>query len=295
MKIAPILVLASLSFKALACDVSLDTFYGQLREASFYENDPYLEPAPANMTEKEFYRTIQKFQKIYTPIFATRGWDFKIVASWKDPKKNASAAKEKKQRLVYLSGGYARERFMSHDAYLTVICHEIGHHLGGFPLKQMWWATTEGQADYYSTLKCMKTFLKFDPQNKRTALALDLPKEIKTLCRSQYRQDDDYWICLRSAKAAEDYGKMQQFLATNGRPKDIVSLLKQDTSKPEWTYEHHPEAQCRVDTKLQGALCNVDEKIMMNDKDERQGSCHQTRGHTLGVRPSCWFISKILN
>ncbi len=293
MKISFLIILATFALKALACDVNLDNFYGQLREASLYENDPYLEPAPANMTEKEFKQIIDKVLKIYTPYFKNRGWDFEIVASWKDPLQNAKAAKEKNKRLLYLSGGYAREKYMSHDAYLTVICHEIGHHLGGFPLKQKWWATTEGQADYYSTLKCMKNILKYDPKNKQIATSLKLPQEIKSLCRSQYKKDDDYYICLRSAKASEDYGKMTQMLDSNGRPKDIVSLLKRDTFRPDWTYEHHPEAQCRVDTKLQGALCNIDERIMMNDLDERQGACHQTKGNILGVRPSCWFISKI--
>lgn len=95
---------------------------------------------------------------------------------------------------------------MTPDAYLSVICHEIGHHFDGFP-KQIGssWSSFEGQADYFSTLKCMKEVLKRDPENEAVALALDLPSEVKKQCKFQFPKDIDFNICLRLAKAAEEH------------------------------------------------------------------------------------------
>jgi hypothetical protein len=43
-----------------------------------------------------------------------------------------------------------------------IICHELGHHVGGFPFVSGtpfggYWAATEGQSDYYSTQVCART------------------------------------------------------------------------------------------------------------------------------------------
>ncbi len=54
-------------------------------------------------------------------------------------------------------GGMINHALMTKEAFWLLLCHEIGHFLGGAPLKsRTGWSSTEGQADYYSSLKCAK-------------------------------------------------------------------------------------------------------------------------------------------
>lgn len=43
--------------------------------------------------------------------------------------------------------------------FLFTYCHELGHFLGGAPKKPNSWASTESQADYWSTRKCLTALL----------------------------------------------------------------------------------------------------------------------------------------
>lgn len=285
-------VLLASSSLSLACPVSADQFATKLKRVALLELNPSIStPESPIITEKEFYNVVNKVLKVYNTFFTAQGRSLKISASWKDQELNAYAAQEGKESWIHLSGGYAQAPYMSRDAYYTVICHELGHHLGGFPRKESSFASTEGQADYYSTAKCMKVILKFDPQNRRIAESLKIPPQIKALCRKEHRTQDDYYVCLRSVKAAEDYGRMSYFMKNKKNPETVVNLLLRDTNITHKTFPYHPEPQCRLDTKLEGALCNLNERLYFGEKDETQGACHKNKGHSVGMRPACWFAS----
>ncbi len=245
-----------------------------------------------NISKKEFLRIIERVKKIYVPIFRDLDMNFKIEYLWEDKQLNAFAGMSGPDRFILLYGGYARQKLMTPDAYLSVVCHEIGHHLGGFPKKMnSTWSSSEGQADYFSTLKCMKEVLESDPENSPMADALNLPDDIKLQCRSQFNGDDQYNICLRSSKAAEDYGKVIANILVPGSEKNI-SLMTPADELTFVTNLRHPSAQCRVDTKFQGALCNVSPLISLDDEDETIGSCNVSDFSILGKRPACWFVNR---
>lgn len=283
----------AVSLDSLACAIDSNQFYNivsyakkneRLKKSSFHTF--------SIITEKEFYDFISKVEQVYSLEFKKLKRNLKIHASWSDNGLNAYASQVGKDSLLYLSGGYARTRFMTRDAYYTVICHELGHHLGGFPKQKIpvvRWSSAEGQADYYSTAKCMKTLLRGDFLNKKIAQSILLPKKIKKLCREQFQSQDDYFVCLRSAKAAEDYGQMMYYLKYNEEPFNFVNLEFKDQSEVLKTSYTHPEPQCRLDTKLEGALCNVSELVSFSNKEELTGSCHKILNHTIGIRPACWF------
>lgn len=282
------LILLSSSLSSYACPISADQFVQNHQRVANIEARA-ASPASPILTEKEFYKFRDNLLKEFSPNFARIGRVLKIDASWKDPELNAYAAQKGNESWIYLSGGYARAAYMSRDAYYTVVCHELGHHLGGFPRKNGTWASAEGQADYYSTAKCMKQMMKFDPNNRRLAQTLKLPAEIKQLCRKAHKTEDDYFVCLRSAKAAEDYGQMIQYRRTNQDPTQSVNLMLRDPRQVTQTNINHPEAQCRLDTKLEGALCNIHERVTFNANEEEQGACTPSKGYQVGVRPACWF------
>ena len=245
-----------------------------------------------NISKKEFLRIIDRVKKIYVPIFRDLEMNFKIEHLWEDKQQNAFAGMSGTDRFILLYGGYARQKLMTPDAYLSIVCHEIGHHLGGFPRKMnSTWSSSEGQADYFSTLKCMKEVLQRDPQNSPLADALDLPEQIKTQCRSQFSDKDQYNICLRSSKAAEDYGKVIANILAPGSERKI-SLMTPADELTFVTNLRHPTAQCRADTKFQGALCNVSPLISLDDEDETIGTCNLSDFNILGNRPACWFVHR---
>jgi len=67
-------------------------------------------------------------------------------------------------------GGLARHETMTPDGFATVVCHELGHHLGGVPKKFSWfgnsWASNEGQADYFGIMKCLRKMFEHEDNVK---------------------------------------------------------------------------------------------------------------------------------
>lgn len=245
----------------------------------------------SNISRAEFKRMIDLVKKIYSPIFKRQDLTFRIESNWEDKQVNAFAGVRGKDRYILVYGGYARHPLMTKDAFLSVICHEIGHHLGGFPKKNSSsWSSSEGQADYFSTLKCMKLALKEDENNARVTENLNLPADVLKLCKAQFPKADDYQICLRSAQAAEDHGRVLADLSK--QDPFSVSLITPDPNRVETTNLKHPGTQCRVDTKLAGALCNVSPLMALDNDDETIGTCHFNNFHILGNRPDCWFSHK---
>lgn len=263
----------------------------QARLMHMNNNNDQDEDDGSNINKKEFNKLIDSVKKVYQPIFKRSRMNFKIETGWEDKQVNAFAGVRGQDRYILIYGGYARHKLMTKDAFLSVICHEIGHHLGGFPRKQNSpWSSSEGQADYFSTLKCMKEVLKNAEDNEEVALALNLPEEVKKNCRFQYPKDSDYYICLRSAQAAEDHGRVisDLTLLTNTE----VSLMTPSVEVRATTNLQHPSPQCRVDTKYQGALCNVPTSASLDGEDEMKGACHLNNFNILGNRPACWFVHK---
>ena len=269
--------------KANQIQIDQQHFFGQQRDDVNEDS---------NISKKEFNKILDTVKKVYGPIFKSQRMNFRIESQWEDKQVNAFAGTRGTDRYILLYGGYARHKMMTKDAYLSVVCHEIGHHLGGFPKKNAHtWSSSEGQADYFSTLKCMKEVLRDDEDNKESALALDRPDEVKKQCRFQYANTNDYYICLRSSKAAEEHGKVIDDLDSKGASSD-VSLLTPSNYVVSDSNLKHPDAQCRVDTKYQGALCNVSTKIALDDLDEAIGTCTFNNFNILGNRPACWFVHK---
>lgn len=244
----------------------------------------------SHISKKDFNRLIDSVKKVYIPIFKKQHLNFRIESQWDDNQMNAYAGVRGYDRFILLTGGYARHKFMTKDAFLTVICHEVGHHLGGFPKKSTNpWSSSEGQADYFSTLKCMKEVLKGDDENQKIAESLSLPEDVKKECKFQFPFADDYRICLRSAQAAEDHGRVIADIDSKGHDSD-VSLLTPAAEVVRSTNLKYPSAQCRLDTKYQGALCNVLASRKLDDDDETKGTCHFNNFHIVGNRPACWFV-----
>ena len=71
---------------------------------------------------------------------------------------NANASQRGRTWIVNMYGGLARRPEITPDGFAMVLCHELGHHMGGFPFVSGW-AANEGQSDLFATLSCGRILL----------------------------------------------------------------------------------------------------------------------------------------
>lgn len=83
--------------------------------------------------------------------------DLLITLESMNPRVNAEINKNGDVISISVLGGMLNHPNIDTNSFLLLLCHEIGHFLGGPPLKSRGgWSSTEGQADYFSTLNCIK-------------------------------------------------------------------------------------------------------------------------------------------
>lgn len=74
-----------------------------------------------------------------------------------NPGINAEIIKSGSGPVIKVLGGMLKHPEMNKHALTLLLCHELGHYLGGPPLKSRnGWSSTEGQADYYSGETCAR-------------------------------------------------------------------------------------------------------------------------------------------
>ncbi|MGE3611756.1 MAG: hypothetical protein AB7I27_19360 [Bacteriovoracaceae bacterium] len=286
----------SLSGLALAC--SIDGKSGFLPENEMYI-PAHMKGLNGGINEAQFNSAIDKVEHIYAPIVANHGAKLKIERNWDDGTVNAYATQTGKTWTVAMFGGLARYYTTTEDAMSLVVCHELGHHLGGAPKKGdnsggWWggqtggahdWASNEGQADYFATLKCLrKAFI--NDNNVAIAKTLNAPKTLVDACTKQNKSDKiEAALCVRMGMAGKSvsdlFSTLSKLPETKFETPDAKVVSKTD--------DDHPKAQCRLDTYFQGSLCDKNMNEDVSDSDETKGTCNLATGDKIGNRPLCWF------
>ncbi len=256
------------------------------------ENDLSIPADSKNLTgisQNEFNAVIDKLEAIYAPIVAEMGGKLTINRKWEDATVNANATRLGGW-MVNMYGGLARHPSITSDGFALVLCHEIGHHLGGAPkVRNLFnrWASNEGQADYFATLKCLRqAFLNDD--NASIVRTLNAPATLVNACAKAWTNKDDRNICVRNGMAGASVAGLFAALRNQAEAK----FETPDTNVVRKTDDAHPAHQCRLDTYLQGALCEKSFNEEVSQKDEVKGTCHGSTGHKAGLRPLCWFKPK---
>jgi len=236
------------------------------------------------LSEAVYNKVIDKVSQVYTPIVAHYGGQLSIQKLWNDGTVNAYAERQGSLFVVKMMGGLARHPAMTADGLTLVACHEVGHHIGGVPRYAGQWAGSEGQSDYFATLKCMRhVFMNED--NQSIVRELNVPSSVEQKCRRLFSTDSDYFICQRSAMAGQSGANLFASLSGVQTP----NFETPDASVVSSSYEKHPAAQCRLDTYYQGSICGVDEDTEIGQNDPNTGTCNRPHGDTEGIRPLCWY------
>lgn len=236
------------------------------------------------MTQYQFNQIIDSVEKYYVPIVKQLGATLIINRKWSDATVNAQAYQQGDSWYVDMFGGLARRPEITFDGFAMVLCHEIGHHLGGFPFVESW-AADEGQSDYFAMHGCAKEIWKNDDN-----VVENVDSFAKNLCDNNFDQDLPVNLCYREMNAAFSLATL---LGTLGGEK-TVSFTTPDKKIVRSTNHSHPKAQCRLDTYVAGTLCNEkwnNEVIPQTEKESGNYLClnKSVDGNDIQSRPRCWF------
>ncbi len=265
---------------SLACDGGMNFKNSpSIPENSLYAND---------MTEKEFKTTLKNFEAFFSPaIDNEHNRELIIFGSWASNTVNAYAEQGDKKVMITVYGGLARHKAITNDGLVATLCHELGHHFGGYPKKTTnRWSSAEGQADYYATMKCLRRIWE-KADNKLALQNRVIPAHLSSECSNTFKDEKSRLLCERMGLAGLSISLMIQDLDHDSiepkfhTPDDLVVRA---------INYMHPYAQCRLDTYFQGAICSVPQSIEFDDDDERIGACHSHHGDVRGLRPRCWFV-----
>ena len=278
------LMATTLTFsQAFSCDSLGKSGFAPENNMKIYAGDK----AANNMTKELFLEAIGRVSSVYAPIVAERGAKLIMNNRWDDATVNASAQQSGKNWTVNMYGGLARHPLVTVDGFMMVVCHELGHHIGGAPKKAGFggaWASNEGQSDYWAGLKCMRRVLEND-DNIAIVSKMEIDAEAASKCESIYANESEVALCKRISMAGKSLAMLLGDLGGNSN----VNFTTPDASVVSRTYDAHPAAQCRLDTYFQGTLCD---KAILDDvdaKDATKGVCIKKDGFEFGTRPLCWY------
>lgn len=250
---------------------------------------PVGSPQAKGIDETQFNRVLDTVQRLYAPEVAARGGVLQINRLWTNETVNASAQQTGNKYILNMYGGLARHAAITMDGFALVVCHELGHHLGGAPQKAGWygntWASNEGQSDYYANLKCLRRVFA-DPGASAFTRATDDNEVAVKACEAAFANPDDQDICIRNTKAGKSVAAL--FMALHNE----TVAPRFDTPDPKVVtamFDSHPATQCRLDTYLQGSVCTQPISAPLSDSDPAVGTCTRSGGFNTGFRPLCWY------
>lgn len=258
----------------------------------------------ANMTEQDFNNIINNIINYYKPIVTARGARLVSNNLWSDPTVNASAQQSGTTWIINMYGGLARRAEVTPDGFAMVVCHELGHHLGGFPFYgDTDWAASEGQSDYFATQSCAREIWR-NQTTENARFRATVGEFEKNKCDAAWNKVEDQDLCYRASAAGLSLATLLGALRSGA---NVPRFNTPDPRKVSSTYTGHPDAQCRLDTYFSGALCGVNfDKNQIPGRNTSGGqttqnaeltasasSCMTAAGYNTGVRPLCWFKPKL--
>jgi hypothetical protein len=269
--------------QAFGCDVHGKTGFMPENKLNISKDDKDTN----GMTKEKFLAIINRVFTNYSPIVKAKGATLQMINKWDDGTVNASADRTDSNWHVNMYGGLARHPLVTDDGFLLVVCHETGHHLGGAPKFGGFgntWASNEGQADYFGSLKCMKRILAND-DNQAIVAKMTIDPDAKNNCEMVYKSGDDIALCERIAMAGKSLAKLLADLGGSS----TVAFNTPDKAVVIQTINSHPQAQCRLDTYFSGSLCDKAFSDDVSDTSPIDGTCIKKDGHSVGTRPLCWY------
>lgn len=267
----------------------------------------------AGITKGKAESIIEKVKSIYVPYALSKGnRKLEIKLKWNVKEFGGQAGTRRGIKVVQIAGGTAEHSVMNADSFALIVCHEVGHHYGGLPLKYnlergITDVTAEGVSDYFAISKCLRKVFASD-NNVAIARTLNAPEIVVRRCSQTWRTEEEIALCMRTAMAGLVAVRATE--ANKGIGPTAFFNTPSNDRVVESNIIKHPKLQCRLDTYLQASLCNKghdldpttrreqDPKFTTNfpfpikgitKEDVDQGYCARSEGYVDGVRPRCWY------
>lgn len=171
------------------------------------------------------------------------------------------------------------------DAYAKILCHELGHILGGTAANEQPEGvkiSPEGGSDYFAGAVCLKKLFKAYPP---TAPIIAAPEVIMN-CSLQYSDFSEQQICQRIAMAGYDFFKVFRASLMKSVPEikhEKFYSVPDFKNKDLGFYDFYPSFQCRNEIVSAGAYCTTSQALW--EKGEKNWHC----ASGLGSRPRCFL------
>ncbi|MBK27170.1 MAG: hypothetical protein CME70_24415 [Halobacteriovorax sp.] len=200
--------------------------------------------------------------------------DLIIEVEFKDdlslPSAYANWKVKKKVGLIKISNKLLKLNSLDRKSFASIICHEIGHFLGGTPYVRVKKGTgifsfannypnmsAEGQADFFSTSVCLPRIVKF--LTKESLPTIDLCHPDDSTCN----------LSLNSIiQVLEVYKEILNTVDIDTSPIDIFNLTTYPTAVMIDKPGEYPSMPCRAKTLIEGY--------------------YLSRGDN-SPRPDCWY------
>lgn len=262
------------------------------------------DPIPSNsgfdhdgITKEEFEERNGLARKIFNPFAEKFGGKLEVIEYWDKSEINASALKIGSEWKVYMYGGLARVKGMTPDAFTVVLCHELGHLVGGYPYHDghsgVSGMANEGNSDYYGVFDCFYRLFKDDKEKNEQEEKMATEK-VKNLCQNAHKDKTRQQICMRSM--AGGLKVWQVIMDALGQDSKDLAIGKKDPAVVSKTDNFHPEPQCRINTTTAGSLCPKtyykDDVFptTLEEMDKLTCNANETgQDYMKGSRPQCWF------
>lgn len=274
------------------CDITkanklFDTNFNSSRNVTY--NLSYM--VKDKKTESTFNKINQNVYLLYSNQAKKHNAKLAVNELWTSKDNNAYAMKLNQNWTITMHGELYRHPYLTHEAYALVVCHEMGHLLGGAPYNANSEKTSvEGQADLWAIGSCFPRYINVF--GEETDLS---DKRVLEICRSQ---NIDLKTCYKSTLAAESLARTLAHISSQALP----VLNARDNSLAKTTLLTHPASQCRLDTFMNGIMCDVSDELdsLATIKESSIATtplkCKTSfLKNNANVRPSCWFNEKAHN
>ncbi len=240
--------------------------------------------ATATIERHSFDQIIKRLQHLYEPDFRSKQQLLRINGQWDSQRMEASARFEEDHRgeiaIITITGAVARHAVVTEESFATIICHEIGHFLGGQPTLSKY--STEGQADYFAASACMRRLIPKMPDGTFTSPPR-APRIVKQRCANAYVSPKEIEICIRSTMGGYGLSSFVAFRKSQNEP----NLETPDPDEARLLRFEPSTVQCRLDTFIVASLCNPSVKMAIDVKRPWLCSRKGTLAHL--SRPTCWY------
>lgn len=255
--------------------------------------------AVAAISEQQASSLLQQFHKFFEPIVASHGARLFTELDFTATSAGAMATRsyDHKKWFIKVWGGIPKFPSATEDTYTLILCHEMGHHIGGYPFYSHSvdeWAATEGQADYWATQACAKKLWRDQIEINST-----FQNVTDSGCEVLFTEGNEVNLCKRIYRAVDINAELEGKTSKGGMP----SIKRRDASVAKELIVSHPMAQCRVDSMLMGLRCTrefnfnnipgrgnpLGQNTISSENEARSSSCFVSDSFNTGVRPLCWF------